>query len=175
MIPVSFSSIALSIYILSQMLGSIARVRADPLKENHRKIGPNAQVVPNFYEDHGRLFCYPFYACTCHKTQGLTLPRAVVRCSKEFVPGLIFVAISWVWHPDDIQVCRFKCDQLLKPSDEALRVCENSQAECSDLSCCVNRDLTSDFFKVYDLGAEFGEGDNNNNNNRIFIQDNPSV
>ena len=100
-----------------------------------------------------------FYACTCHKTQGLTLPHAVVHCSKEFVPGLIYVAISQVRHPDDLQVCRFKCDQLLQPPDEALHVCENSQAECSDLSCCVNGELTSDFFKVSNLGAEFGEGD----------------
>ena len=83
----------------------------------------------------------------------------MVYCSKEFVSRLIYVAISRVRHPDDLQVCRFKCDQLLKPSDEGLRVCENSQAQCSDLSCCVNWDLTSDFFKVSDLGAEFGEGD----------------
>ena len=33
-----------------------------------------------------------FYASTCHKVQGLTLPGAVVHCTKEFVPGLIYVA-----------------------------------------------------------------------------------
>jgi len=35
-----------------------------------------------------------FYAATCHKVQGLTLPGAVVHCCKEFVPGLIYVAAS---------------------------------------------------------------------------------
>ena len=35
-----------------------------------------------------------FYSCTCHNTQGLTLPKAVVHCSREFVPGLIYVAVS---------------------------------------------------------------------------------
>ena len=26
------------------------------------------------------------FACMCHKTQGLTLPSAVIHCLKEFVP-----------------------------------------------------------------------------------------
>ena len=38
------------------------------------------------------------------KTQGLTLPHAVVHFSKKFVPGLIYVAISRVRHPDDLQI-----------------------------------------------------------------------
>ncbi|XP_068684345.1 ATP-dependent DNA helicase PIF1-like [Montipora foliosa] len=45
-----------------------------------------------------------FYACTCHKTQGLTLPLAVVHCSKEFVSGVLYVAISRVCHPDHLRV-----------------------------------------------------------------------
>ena len=100
-----------------------------------------------------------FYACTCHKTQGLTLSRAVVHCSKEFVPGLIYVAISRVRHPDDIQVCKFKRDQLLKPPNEAIHVCDQSQEESPDLTCCVNRDINIDLFKVSDIGDDFGEED----------------
>ena len=34
------------------------------------------------------------YGITCHKSQGLTRPAAVMHCSKEFVPGLFYVAIS---------------------------------------------------------------------------------
>ena len=34
------------------------------------------------------------YAMTCHKSQGLTLPAVVVQSSKEFVPGLLYVAMS---------------------------------------------------------------------------------
>ena len=39
----------------------------------------------------------------CHKTQGLTLPCAVVHCSKEFVPGLIDVVVSQVHKAEDLQ------------------------------------------------------------------------
>ena len=34
------------------------------------------------------------YAVTCHKSQGLDLPGVVLHSSKEFVPGLIYVAMS---------------------------------------------------------------------------------
>ena len=44
------------------------------------------------------------YACTCHKSQGLTLSSAVVHCSREYVPGLIYVAISRVKSPEHIQI-----------------------------------------------------------------------
>ena len=36
------------------------------------------------------------YAVTCHKSQGLELPAVVVHSSKEFVPGLLYVAMSRV-------------------------------------------------------------------------------
>lgn len=60
-----------------------------------------------------------FYACTCHKVQGLTLPSAVVHCSKEFVPGLTYVATSRVHVPENLQLCdsaeRNCCGQQTKP------------------------------------------------------------
>ena len=65
-------------------------------------------------------------ACTCHKTQGLTLPCVVVHFSIEFVPGLIYVAISRVWHPGNLQVVQFKASQLLKPPADALNVSDSS-------------------------------------------------
>ena len=34
------------------------------------------------------------YAITCHKSQGLTIAVAVVHCSREYVPGLIYIAVS---------------------------------------------------------------------------------
>jgi len=36
------------------------------------------------------------YAVTCHRSQALTLPAVVLHCSKEFVPGLLYVAMSKV-------------------------------------------------------------------------------
>lgn len=89
--------------------------------------------------------------------QCLTLGHAVVHCSKEFVPGLIYIAISRVRHPDDIEVCKFKRDQLLKPPDESIHVCQHTQEECPDLTCCVNQNLNSDLFEVSDIREEFGE------------------
>ena len=37
------------------------------------------------------------YAVTCHKSQGLKFPASVVHCSKEFVPELMYVALSRIW------------------------------------------------------------------------------
>ena len=34
------------------------------------------------------------YASTCHKLQGLELPVVVLHLSKEFAPGLVYVAVS---------------------------------------------------------------------------------
>ncbi|KAL9967257.1 hypothetical protein ACROYT_G025442 [Oculina patagonica] len=100
-----------------------------------------------------------FFACTCHKTQGLTLQSAVVHCSKEFVPGLIYVAVSRVRRADDIQILRFKPSQLLQPPADVLEVCSHSEEESADLSCCSNQQLDSRFFKVCDFGEDFGEED----------------
>jgi len=36
------------------------------------------------------------YGITSDKSQGLTLPAAVIHCSKEFVPGLMYVALTRV-------------------------------------------------------------------------------
>ena len=54
----------------------------------------------------GSITQYPLllaYAVTCHKTQGPTLPAAVVHCLRKFVPDLLYVAISRV---KDAITCR---------------------------------------------------------------------
>ena len=67
------------------------------------------------------------YAITCHKSQGLTLPAAVVfHCSKEFVPGLTYVAYTRVKSSENIQVIGFKRSHLLPPSEEAINVLRGS-------------------------------------------------
>ena len=55
------------------------------------------------------------YAITCHKSRGLTLPPATVHSSQEHVSGLIYVAISRVKSPEQIQILDFRPQQLLKP------------------------------------------------------------
>ena len=39
------------------------------------------------------------WGITCHKSQGLTLPSAVIHCTKEFVPGLLYVSMTRVKSP----------------------------------------------------------------------------
>ena len=63
------------------------------------------------------------YAVTCHKSQGLTLASAVVHCSSEYVPGLIYVAVSRVKFPDTLQILNFSPRQLLRPHQRAVDMC----------------------------------------------------
>ena len=86
------------------------------------------------------------YAVTCHKSQGLTLTAAVVHCSQEYVPGLIYVAVSRVKSPESIQVLNFSPRQLLKPQQKAVDMCTTHHlcAPVADLSCCRKRSLDSD-------------------------------
>ena len=100
-----------------------------------------------------------FFACTCHKTQGLTLSSAVIHCSKEFVPGLIYVAVSRVRRAEDIQILRFKPSQLLQPPEDVLEVCSHSEEESAGLTCCVFQQLDRRIFNVCDYGEDFGEED----------------
>ena len=81
------------------------------------------------------------YAITCHKSQGLTLPAVVVHCSKEFVPGLTYVACTRVKSSENIQVIGFKRSHLLPPSEEAINVCEGHLEPGIDKSCCRNHRL----------------------------------
>lgn len=86
------------------------------------------------------------YAVTCHKSQGLTLSSAVVFCSREYVPGLIYVAISRVKSPEHIRIVNFNRRQLLKPVEKALEICSSAHL-CSptvDLSCCRNKPFQQD-------------------------------
>ena len=76
------------------------------------------------------------YATTCHKTQGLTLKGAVVHCTKEFVPGLIYVAFTRVRSADNLQVINFRKQQLLPPDPQCVNVCDNHIAIQDSLRCC---------------------------------------
>ena len=103
----------------------------------------------------------PAYAITCHKSQGLTLPAVVLHCSREYVPGLIYVAISRVKSPDHIQVLNFNANQLLEPGSDVIAhsSSHNTYDTMEDLSCCCHRVLNNkQSFKVTDrLSLSYSE------------------
>ncbi|XP_020610138.1 uncharacterized protein LOC110048702 [Orbicella faveolata] len=102
------------------------------------------------------------YAVTCHKSQGLTLASAIVHCSREYVSGLIYVAISRVKSPEHIQILDFSPRQLLRPPRRAVEICSSQHldAPVADMSCCRNKNVNSDIFhSVKDRYHEYGEDD----------------
>ncbi|CAB3996517.1 ATP-dependent DNA helicase PIF1 [Paramuricea clavata] len=98
------------------------------------------------------------YGITCHKSQSSTVSAAVVHCSKEFTPGLIYVACSRVKTSAHLQVLHFSPDQLMKPSQDCLDVCAShkSMATSAD-KCCVQSELTDNELVVNEQLAEVDE------------------
>lgn len=62
----------------------------------------------------------PAYTITCHKSQGLKLPAVAVHLSKEFVPGLLYIAMSHVLSVDTLQVIRFSRSQVIPAAPEVI-------------------------------------------------------
>jgi len=85
------------------------------------------------------------YAVTCHKSQGLTLASAIVHCSREYVSGLIYVAVSRVRSPVHIQLLNFNRFLLMKPQRRALEMCSSHHLTDSadDLTCCRHKCFSS--------------------------------
>ena len=100
----------------------------------------------------------PSYAITCHKSQGLTLPAAVIHCSKEYVPGLVYVAVSRVKSPDCTQILNFNSNQLLPPSHDVIELCSttNTKEPAADVTCCSQQECLDDkCFNVTDCFCEY--------------------
>lgn len=98
-----------------------------------------------------------FYAATCHKTQGLTLPAAVVHCSQEFVSGLTYVSVTRVRHDNNIQVCNFQERFLLRPLQDAVNISKpkaEGDVPIDNFCCCCSQVLPKDYFLVTDDGLE---------------------
>ena len=91
-------------------------------------------------------------AVTCHKSQGLELPAVVLHSSKEFVPGLVYVAMSRVRSADTLQVLAFNINQILPADPEVILQCSRDVGECdASLRCCRRRMAADEtFFDVRD-------------------------
>ena len=91
------------------------------------------------------------WAITCHKAQGLTLPSAVIHCVKEFVPGLVYVALTRVKSSKHLQIIDFKPNQLLPPVPQCLNVCAQHTEMLEDgFECCREQVLSDADFKIAD-------------------------
>ena len=111
----------------------------------------------------------PCYATTAHKAQGLTLDSLVVHCSREFVAGQTYVALSRVRNEETLKVIAFKKKFILPISPEITNFKTTVLGETSiNGSCCVHREIIdrdgSSFFKVQEDSRgisvdEEGEGE----------------
>ena len=130
-------------------VGVVEITRETWIKTNH--VGVSVESVCQFP-------IIPAYAMTRHKSQGLTLPAAVVHCSKEYVPGLLYVAVSRVKSPNHIQVLSFSANQLLPPSHDVLELCSTSNISelSTDLTCCSKQEcLDNKCFTVTDRFCDY--------------------
>lgn len=108
------------------------------------------------------------YGITCHKSQALTLSAAVVHCSREFVPGLTYVAMSRVRSADHLQLLWFNRNWLLQPSDRTIsECCTNFGCPVEDLTCCRK--------KVIDDSRLIEVMDRNDEPEDYLEYDNPDV
>lgn len=125
-------------------------------KEIWNKVGPSGQVL-------GTRTQFPvilMYATTCHKAQGLTLPSLFLHSSKEFVPGLVYVALSRVRSANHLQVINFHLRQLLLPQQSCLTVCENAIPPIESLECCRKTELTEIEQRITDAVLDDGTQEN---------------
>lgn len=92
------------------------------------------------------------YSVTCHKSQGLELPAVVLHSSKEFVPGLIYVAMSRVRTQETLQVLGFKTSHVIPADPEVIAQCSKSTGKCDpNLHCCRRKAVDDEaFFHVHD-------------------------
>lgn len=99
---------------------------------------------------------------TVHKAQGQTLPAAVVHCSKEFVPGLIYVALSRVKTCAHLQVLNFAPKQLICPPEECFKICDRHtdiHINDQEFACCRLSVLSDSEVSVTEASYQELEGD----------------
>lgn len=94
----------------------------------------------------------PAYAMTCHKSQGQTLPWAVVHCSQDVFSGLTYVAASRVKSDNHLQLKNFNLNFLLAPPTEVLSQTASYLGKVHpSKSCCPHKQLKEELFEASDL------------------------
>ena len=87
----------------------------------------------------------------------------VVHSSKEFVPGLLYVAMSRVRSADTLQVIGFSRSQVIPAAPEVIIQCRRDPGESDPALRCCRGKATGDerFFDVHDrfTAVESGNDD----------------
>ena len=129
-----------------EKVGNVAIERVTWIQKNRQ--GERIGVVHQFP-------LTPAYAVTCHKSQGLEVPAVVVHSSKEFVPDLLYVAMSCVLSADTLQVIGFSRSQVIPATPEVIIQCRRDPSESDPaLRCCRQKAIGDEsFFDVHDRFA----------------------
>ena len=78
------------------------------------------------------------------------LASAVVHCSREYVPGLIYVAVLRATSPDDTQILNFYPWLLFKPHQKVVDMCISYHiyTPAAELSCSYKRSYNDHLLKT---------------------------
>jgi len=113
------------------------------------------------------------WAISAHKSQGLTLPSVVLHCSREFSPGLIYVACSRVKAQKQLQVKNFKKSFIQRPPKivtEFHSSINNKDIYVKpDCSCCRRPLLDVPYIGNAPIQNEDGETDDEDDTD--FVED----
>ena len=86
------------------------------------------------------------YTVIYHTSQGLELPAVVGLLSKEFVTGLVYIAMSRVRLADMLLVRGFNMRQVIPADPEAITQCNWNTGDCDHALRCCRRKATGDEF-----------------------------
>lgn len=86
------------------------------------------------------------WGVTSHKSQGLTPTSVIIHCTKEFVPGLLYVAMTRVKSADQLKDINFQEHQLFAQVTKCVNITSEGHKEVPQcgLACCHNNFLSEE-------------------------------
>ncbi len=116
------------------------------------------------------------WASTVHKAQGSQLTKVRIHSQHEFTGGMLYVALSRVRRPNDVQVLGFSKDHLKSRENELEELNGLSFKEFEeDLSCCRNKVISPEADCEMETATQANvdeEGDAYMNEGDEFVREN---